>query len=54
LIYLLQKKEQVTIDAALGQGLPKCRYSHGVSSQPGYMEVRQKRCTHTREAIIRK
>jgi hypothetical protein len=42
-----EKKEQVAIDAALSQGLPKCRYSHVVSSQLGYLEVRQKRCTHT-------
>ena len=47
LTYLLKKKEQVAIDAALSQGLPKCRYSHVVSSQLEYLEVRQKRCTHT-------
>jgi hypothetical protein len=29
----------------LKEGLPKCRYSHVVSSQSN-LEVRQKRCTH--------
>ena len=36
------------------QGHPKCRYSHVVSSQPWYLEARQKRCTHIREAIFLK
>ena len=49
-----KKKSRVmmTLLFSWKQGHPKCRYSHVVSSQPWYLEARQKRCTHIREAIF--
>jgi hypothetical protein len=43
---------RMTLLSPWKQGHPKCRCSHVVSSQPWYLEVRQKRCTHIREAIF--